>query len=59
MRADGTSIVATDRWLPPQEFLDFIGLPEIRKLEERFATKRGSARGGSSLVIRRAVREGN
>lgn len=49
MRTDGTSIVATDRWLPPGELLNFIRLPEIHNLEERFATKRGNARGGSSL----------
>lgn len=59
MRADGTSIVATDRWLPPGEFLYFIRLPEIRELEERFATERGNARGGALYVIRRAVRGGN
>ncbi len=48
---DGTSIVATDRLLPPGEVLGFIGLPEIRKLEERFATKRSNALSGGLSTL--------
>ncbi|HEX6511935.1 MAG TPA: isocitrate lyase/PEP mutase family protein [Chloroflexota bacterium] len=36
IKRDGTP--ATDRMLPFPEFLDFIGLPEIRALEQRFQT---------------------
>ncbi len=39
IRADGTPMPVMDRLLPLEEFLDFIGLPEIRELEERFADK--------------------
>ena len=38
MRAEGSSIsIMEDRLLPLGEFMDFIGMPEIRELEERFA----------------------
>ena len=38
MRAEGSPIsVMEERLLPLGEFIDFIGLPEIRVLEERFA----------------------
>ncbi len=37
MRVDGTPSPVMDRMLPFEEFMDFIGLPEIRELEERFA----------------------
>jgi 2-methylisocitrate lyase-like PEP mutase family enzyme len=38
MRVEGSPIsVMEDRLLPLGEFIDFIGLPEIRDLEERFA----------------------
>jgi carboxyvinyl-carboxyphosphonate phosphorylmutase len=39
IRADGTPIPVMDQLLPIEEFLDFIGLPEIRELEERFEDK--------------------
>jgi carboxyvinyl-carboxyphosphonate phosphorylmutase len=39
IRADGTPIPVMDQLLPMEEFLDFIGLPEIRELEERFEDK--------------------
>ena len=39
IRGDGTPMPVMDRLLPLEEFLDFIGLPEIRELEERFADK--------------------
>ncbi len=38
IKADGTPIELLDGMLPFNAFLDFIGLPEIRELEERFAT---------------------
>jgi carboxyvinyl-carboxyphosphonate phosphorylmutase len=38
IKADGTPIELLDEMLPFNAFLDFIGLPEIRELEERFAT---------------------
>ena len=37
LRAEGAPIRATDSLLPLGDFIDFIGLPEIRKLEERFS----------------------
>ena len=37
IRADGSPIGAMDQLLPVGEFMDFIGLPEIQELEERFA----------------------
>src|SRR5919202_131775 len=36
IRADGSPIPVMDRLLSLEEFIDFIGMPEIRKLEERF-----------------------
>ena len=38
IKADGTPIELLGEMLPFNDFLDFIGLPEIRELEERFAT---------------------
>jgi 2,3-dimethylmalate lyase len=38
IKADGTSIELLGEMLPFNDFLDFIGLPEIRELEKRFAT---------------------
>ena len=38
IRSDGTPIELLGGMLPFNDFLDFIGLPEIRELEERFAT---------------------
>jgi 2-methylisocitrate lyase-like PEP mutase family enzyme len=38
IKADGTPIELLGEMLPFNGFLDFIGLPEIRELEERFAT---------------------
>jgi 2-methylisocitrate lyase-like PEP mutase family enzyme len=37
IKADGTPIELLDEMLPFNDFLDFIGMPEIRDLEERFA----------------------
>ncbi len=37
IRAGGSPIPITDRLLPFEEFTDFIGMPEIQELEERFA----------------------
>jgi carboxyvinyl-carboxyphosphonate phosphorylmutase len=39
IRADGSPIPVMDQLLPMEEFLDFIGLPEIRELEGRFEDK--------------------
>jgi carboxyvinyl-carboxyphosphonate phosphorylmutase len=36
IRADGSPIPVTDRLLSLEEFIDFIGMSEIRELEERF-----------------------
>ena len=36
IKADGTPIELLDGMLPFNDFLDFIGMPEIRELEERF-----------------------
>jgi carboxyvinyl-carboxyphosphonate phosphorylmutase len=38
IKADGTPIELLGEMLPFHDFLEFIGLPEIRELEERFAT---------------------
>ena len=35
IQAEGTPIPVMDQLLPFGEFLDFIGLPEVRQLEER------------------------
>ncbi len=37
IRADGTPIDLLPSLPPFEEFLDFIGMPEIRELERRFA----------------------
>jgi 2,3-dimethylmalate lyase len=37
VKADGTPIELLPSLLPFEEFLDFIGLPEVRELEQRFA----------------------
>ena len=37
IRADGTPIELVPSMLPFGAFLDFIGMPEIRELERRFA----------------------
>ena len=37
IKADGTPIELLGEMLPFNDFLDFIGMPEIRELEERFA----------------------
>ncbi len=37
IRADGTPVQAMDELLPFGDFMDLIGLPEIRQLEERFS----------------------
>jgi 2,3-dimethylmalate lyase len=42
IRVDGTPVNALPSLLPFNDFLDFIGLPEIRELERRFATPDGS-----------------
>ncbi len=39
IRSDGSSIEILDKLSPFDEFVDIIGLPEIQKLEERFADK--------------------
>ena len=39
IRAAGTPMPVMDQLLPLEEFMDFIGLPEIQDLEERFADK--------------------
>jgi carboxyvinyl-carboxyphosphonate phosphorylmutase len=36
IRADGSPIPVMDRLFSLEEFIDFIGMPEIRELEERF-----------------------
>jgi 2,3-dimethylmalate lyase len=40
IKADGTPIGLLSEMLPFNDFLDFIGMPEIRDLEERFANAR-------------------
>jgi carboxyvinyl-carboxyphosphonate phosphorylmutase len=40
IKADGTPIELLGGMLPFNDFLDFIGMPEIRELEDRFATTR-------------------
>jgi 2,3-dimethylmalate lyase len=40
IKADGTPIELLGEMLPFNDFLDFIGMPEIRELEDRFATER-------------------
>ncbi|CAN5325081.1 isocitrate lyase/PEP mutase family protein [soil metagenome] len=37
IHAEGTPTRAMDRLLPLGDFIDFIGLPEVRRLEERFS----------------------
>ncbi len=40
IKADGTPIELLGEMLPFNDFLDFIGMPEVHELEERFATAR-------------------
>jgi 2-methylisocitrate lyase-like PEP mutase family enzyme len=42
IRSDGTPIELLSEMLPFNDFLDFIGMPEIRELEERFAAAEGN-----------------
>jgi 2,3-dimethylmalate lyase len=42
IRSDGTPINVLPSLLPFNDFLDFIGLPEIRELERRFAAQDSS-----------------
>ncbi len=44
IREVGTPNPVMERLVPFQEFLDFIGLPEVRELERRFAEKQTVAR---------------
>jgi 2-methylisocitrate lyase-like PEP mutase family enzyme len=37
LKKDGTPAAAMDRMIPFQTFVDFLGLPEMRELEQRFA----------------------
>jgi hypothetical protein len=39
IRTAGTPIPIVDRLLPFEDFVDFIGVPEIQDLERRFASK--------------------
>ena len=39
IRADGSPIGIMDQLVPLGEFMDFIGMPEIRELEERFGDR--------------------
>jgi carboxyvinyl-carboxyphosphonate phosphorylmutase len=45
IRTDGSPISVMDQLLPVGEFMDFIGLPEIQELEERFADEEVQASG--------------
>ena len=51
IRADGSPVPVMDQLLPLEEFMDFIGMPEIRELEERFGDEevRTSPSGFSSV----------
>jgi 2-methylisocitrate lyase-like PEP mutase family enzyme len=40
IKADGTSIQAMERLLPLGDFIDLIGLPEIREIEERLSDEK-------------------
>jgi hypothetical protein len=40
IHTDGTPLSVMDQLLPLGEFIDLIGLPEIKDLEERFADKK-------------------
>ena len=40
IRADGSPIPVTDQLLPLEEFMNFIGMPEIRELEQRFGDEK-------------------
>jgi hypothetical protein len=42
IKADGTPIELLGGMLPFNDFLDLIGMPEIRELEDRFATTRNN-----------------
>jgi 2-methylisocitrate lyase-like PEP mutase family enzyme len=47
IRADGSPANVLAELLPFSEFLDFIGTPEIRDLEQRFAASSGDGGGGA------------
>lgn len=40
IHAEGTPTRAMDRLLPLGDFIDFIGLPEVRRFEERFSDEK-------------------
>jgi hypothetical protein len=40
IKADGTPIQAMERLLPLGDFIDLIGLPEIREIEERLSDEK-------------------
>jgi len=44
IREAGTPMPVMERLVPFQEFLDFIGLPEVRELEQRFAETEAAVR---------------
>lgn len=44
IRETGTPMPVMERLVPFQEFLDFIGLPEVRELEQRFAETEAEVR---------------
>lgn len=44
IREAGTPMPVMERLVPFQEFLDFIGLPEVRELEQRFAETEAGVR---------------
>ncbi len=44
IREAGTPMPVMERLVPFQEFLDFIGLPEVRELEQRFAETEAAIR---------------
>jgi 2-methylisocitrate lyase-like PEP mutase family enzyme len=46
IRADGTPVNVLGQLVGFQEFLEFIGLPEVQALEQRFATTRADAPAG-------------
>ena len=53
IKADGTPIHALGSLPPFHDFLDFIGMPEIRELEQRFATT-GSQPAATEIISDRA-----
>jgi 2,3-dimethylmalate lyase len=44
IREEGTPMAVMERLVPFQEFLEFIGLPEVRELEQRFAETEATVR---------------